>query len=86
MTEENTQVDNSMPEAMPTQEDTTPSITLEDLANVLRIINIASERGAFKAAELSTIGVVYDRIAKFLNAAQKAGNESTSGETTNDNK
>lgn len=61
-----------------------PSITIEDLVNVLRIINVASERGAFKAPELSSVGVVHDRIAAFVNAAQKANVEKANGETSND--
>ena len=48
------------------------SLSVEDLVNVMRVINVASERGAFKAAELSSVGVVHDRIAKFIDASQKA--------------
>lgn len=45
-----------------------PSIQLVDLANALRIIDAAAERGAFKGPELSQVGAVRDKIAAFLNA------------------
>jgi hypothetical protein len=48
--------------------DTTPQITLVDLQNALRIIDIAAERGAFKGGELSSVGSVRDKIAVFLDA------------------
>ena len=38
--------------------------------------------GAFKAAELSSVGVVHDRIAKFIDASQKAAAEKADGEAT----
>jgi len=58
------------------------SLSIEDLVNVIRVINVASERGAFKAAELSSVGVVHDRIAKFIDASQKAAAENANGEAT----
>lgn len=58
------------------------SLSIEDLVNVIRVINVASERGAFKAAELSSVGVVHDRIAKFIDASQKAAAENADGEAT----
>ena len=58
------------------------SLSVEDLVNVIRVINVASERGAFKAAELSSVGVVHDRIAKFIDASQKAAAENADGEAT----
>lgn len=45
-----------------------PTIQLVDLANALRIIDVAAERGAFKGNELSSVGAVRDKIATFLNA------------------
>ena len=44
---------------------------VEDLTNALRIINTATERGAFKANELSFVGQVYDKFAMFVKAAQE---------------
>jgi len=45
-----------------------PQITLVDLQNTLRIIDVAAERGAFKGNELTSIGSVRDKLAAFLDA------------------
>ena len=44
----------------------TETLQLVDLQNLLAIIDIASTRGAFKGPELSQVGAVFDRVAKFL--------------------
>lgn len=49
-------------------EATTPSITLPDISNAVRIIDAAAERGAFRGNELSQVGAVRDRLAAFLAA------------------
>jgi hypothetical protein len=49
-----------------------PSLTLQDLTTVIEILETGSQRGAWKADELSTIGGVYDRISAFLNVANAA--------------
>jgi hypothetical protein len=44
---------------------------VEDLMNALRIFNSATERGAFKASELSFVGRTYDKFSNFVKAAQE---------------
>jgi hypothetical protein len=44
-------------------------LTVQDLTLTLQLIQVASTRGAFKAEELSTVGGLYDRIFKFLEAS-----------------
>ena len=44
---------------------------VEDLMNALRIFNSATERGAFKASELSFVGKTYDKFSNFVKAAQE---------------
>ena len=51
------------------QPSTDVSITVNDLALVVRIIDLASERGAFRGAELSTVGAARDNVAKFVEVA-----------------
>jgi len=41
-------------------------LSIQDMALVLRIIDLASERGAFKGAELSTVGDIRDKVAGFI--------------------
>lgn len=46
-----------------------PSLSLSDLVLLLNLIRAATERGAIKADELSSVGAVYDRLFKFLDAS-----------------
>ena len=44
------------------------NITVADLNLIKNIIDLASTRGAFRAAEMKQIGEVYDKLAVFLEA------------------
>jgi hypothetical protein len=61
-------------------------ITIADLDTIKNIIDLASTRGAFRGAELTQVGVVYDKLTVFLEAviaqakAQEASN-AEAGET-----
>ena len=61
-------------------------ITIADLDTIKNIIDLASTRGAFRGAELTQVGVVYDKLTVFLEAvieqakAQEALN-AAAGET-----
>jgi hypothetical protein len=44
---------------------------VEDLMNALRIFNSATERGAFKASEMTFVGRTYDKFSAFVKAAQE---------------
>jgi hypothetical protein len=48
-----------------------PDLNISDLAAVKSIIDIASQRGAFKAAELESVGKIYNKLDKFLEAVSK---------------
>jgi hypothetical protein len=43
-------------------------LTLADLASLKQIIDAACTRGAFKAAEMKSVGAVYDKLSVFLDA------------------
>jgi hypothetical protein len=64
-------------------------ITIADLDTIKNIIDLASTRGAFRGAELTQVGVVYDKLTVFLEAviaqakAQEASN-AEAGETQGD--
>jgi hypothetical protein len=57
------------------------NITIADLNTIKHIIDLASTRGAFRAAEMQEIGEIYNRLTLFLDAvvaqaqAQEAGTE-----------
>ena len=43
-------------------------ITIADLDMIKNIIDLASTRGAFRAAEMKQVGEVYDKLTAFLAA------------------
>lgn len=62
-------------------------ITIADLDILKNIVDLASTRGAFRGAELTHVGVVYDKLTAFLEAvvaqakAQEESNNAEAGET-----
>lgn len=54
---------------------------LTDLQLVVQIIDLASEKGVFKGADLKTVGEVRERIIEFVkaNAQQVEGNGNKEG-------
>lgn len=53
------------------------NITVADLNLLKNIIDLASTRGAFRAAEMTQVGEVYEKLATFLDGvvAQAAAQE-----------
>lgn len=43
-------------------------LTVQDLQALKTIIDVASQRGAFKPNEMTTVGQVYTKLETFLNA------------------
>lgn len=58
--------------------DPSNSISLQDLQNILVVIDLACSRGALRAAELTTVGQLYDKIQNFVkqNTTQSTTQES----------
>jgi len=59
-------------------------ITIADLNLLKDIVDLASTRGAFRAAEMKEIGDVYNKLASFLDAVvaqAKAQEESAASNT-----
>jgi hypothetical protein len=42
------------------------SLTLQDLIFVAQIIQLSSQRGAFRAEELANVGALYNKLVAFL--------------------
>jgi hypothetical protein len=64
-------------------------ITIADLDTIKNVIDLACTRGAFRGAEISQVGAVFDKLTTFLNAvieqakaqeANNADNSETKGE------
>jgi hypothetical protein len=51
---------------MSEQTENNPEITLNDFSAIIRIIDVASRRGAFEGKELSSVGNVRDKVEAFL--------------------
>lgn len=52
-------------------------LTLSDLGQLGAIIDLATQRGAFKAAELTAVGAAYDKLAGFLAIVAKQSTDAT---------
>jgi hypothetical protein len=62
------------PEAAPTAQPETqaaPDLNINDLSALRSILDVASQRGAFKAAELEAVGKIYNKLNSFLEAVTK---------------
>lgn len=46
-------------------------LTINDLSAMKSIIDVASSRGAFKPAEMMTVGQVYSKLSNFLATVSK---------------
>jgi hypothetical protein len=45
-------------------------LTIADLASIHSMLDAACSRGAFKAAEMTQVGQVYDKLTSFLQSIQ----------------
>ena len=48
-----------------------PDLTVQDLQAVKSIIDVASQRGAFKPNEMMTVGQTYGKLETFLEAVSQ---------------
>ena len=57
-------------------------LTVQDLTSIKQIIDVASQRGAFKANEMAVVGTTYNKLESFLGAvaAQQEPQEEPKGE------
>jgi len=58
-----------------------PDLTVQDLQALKAIIDVASQRGAFKPAEMELVGKTYNRLNTFLEAVTPK-KEEANGEAT----
>ena len=54
------------------QQPVAPELTITDLGNLRAIIDVASQRGAFRAAEFAAVGASFNKLNDFLNAVAPA--------------
>ena len=66
--ETKTEVAQTQEGTVTTPQSEAPNLTVADLRNIRAIIDISSQRGAFRGAELKTVGEVFDKLDAFLKA------------------
>jgi hypothetical protein len=67
MTEEVNEYNQQPPVAAPTDESKVATdLNISDLVAVKNVIEVATQRGAFRAAELESVGKAYNKLALFL--------------------
>ena len=65
---EETNVEATATTEAPTSEAQGPDLTVQDLQALKSIIDVASQRGAFKHNEMMTVGQTYGKLETFLAA------------------
>jgi hypothetical protein len=55
-------------EATQPQAEKGPELSVQDLSAIKSIIDVASQRGAFKPGEMVTVGQTYNKLEAFLAA------------------
>jgi hypothetical protein len=53
-------------EAQPEQKSQGADLNIQDLVGLKSIIDVATQRGAFKAAEMEAVGKLYNKLNNFL--------------------
>jgi len=57
-----------------------PDLTVQDLGQLRSVIDVASQRGAFKPNEMVTVGSIYNKLDAFLNAVQSQQQGASQGD------
>lgn len=61
----------AQPAATQTEQPAGPDLNINDLMAVRSIVEVASQRGAFKASELESVGKIYNKLNNFLESVTK---------------
>ena len=69
-------------EAPATEEENAPQISLADFSAALQVIDVCTQRGAFRGEELSSVGQLRDRINAFVQYHAPSKEEGEAAEAT----
>ena len=61
-------------------ENQSAQLSITDLAVIKNAIDLACSRGAFQAAEMKTVGEVYDKLSTFLDTVIKQAEAEMQGQ------
>ena len=68
MTEETQIEETAVDSQEAADQEAAPELTLNDLAALRSVVEVASQRGAFKANELEAVGKTFNKLNTFLEA------------------
>lgn len=74
-------------EAAATEQAAPENLTLRELDQLAQVIDLGSQRGAYRAGEMEVVGSLYNKLVAFLSyvqAQQQAAAEAAEGEETED--
>lgn len=66
------EIQEQAPPAPQSQEPSGPDLNVNDLNALKNVIDVATQRGAFKAAEMEAVGKIYNRLNAFLESVTPA--------------
>ena len=69
--EENIEQTTTQPVGEEREESAGADLNISDLAAIKSIIDVASQRGAFRASELEAVGKTYNKLNTFLESVTK---------------
>jgi hypothetical protein len=55
-------------------------LTVADMASLKTLIEASAKRGAFTAAEMSTVGNIYDKLSRFVEASTQQLHQQAQGD------
>lgn len=56
---------------VPSDEQQSADLNIQDLVGLKSIVDVATQRGAFRANELEAVGKLYNRLEKFIQSVSK---------------
>jgi len=71
-TKEEAVVEEAVEEVENAAEAVPPSLTIQDLSSIRNIIDVASQRGAFRTNEFTVVGATYTKLNDFVNSVAPA--------------
>lgn len=69
--EQETVVQQEEQENPQTAKSESPDLNIQDLIGLKSVVDVATQRGAFKAAELEAVGKLYNRLSGFIDSVSK---------------
>jgi len=63
-----------------------PTLTIQDMITLKSAIELGSQRGAWRANELTAVGIVYERLSAFVQSVMPPAEEKPEGDAPKETK